>query len=214
MCHSLAQNLQELLISHQGYVKSFPVDREALLPTGDPYLLPLLPFYSPFLLTLLQPTWALLLFPKYLPKGPLDRFSLCLEYALCWLVTRLTFNMMSSLKPSRPAMGFPGGSAVKNLPANARDMGSIPGLGKFPWSRKWQPTPVSLPGKSHGQRSLVDYNLWGLKELDTTEQLTLHTHTHTHTHTHFFCIAYLWDLSWPTRYWSQTMAVKAQNPKY
>ena len=92
--------------------------------------------------------------------------------------------MMSSLKPSRPAMGFPGGSAVKNLRANARDMGSIPGLGKFPWSRKWQPIPVSLPGKSHGQRSLVDYNPWGLKELDTTEQLTLHTHTHTHTHTH------------------------------
>ena len=37
------------------------------------------------------------------------------------------------------------------------------------WRRKWQPTPVFLPGKSNGQRSLVGYSLWGLKELDMTE---------------------------------------------
>ena len=37
------------------------------------------------------------------------------------------------------------------------------------WRRKWQPTPVFLPGKSHGQRSLVGYSLWGRTELDTTE---------------------------------------------
>ena len=43
-----------------------------------------------------------------------------------------------------------------------------PWLGKIPWSRKWQPT-VFLPGKFHGQRSLVGYNPWGCKELDTTE---------------------------------------------
>ena len=39
-----------------------------------------------------------------------------------------------------------------------------------------------MPGKSHGQRSLVGYSTWGHKELDTTEQLSTHTHTHTHTH--------------------------------
>ena len=55
--------------------------------------------------------------------------------------------------------GFPGGSAVKNPPANAgeaREAVSIPGSGSFPppWRRKWQLTPVLLPGKSHGQRSL------------------------------------------------------------
>ena len=38
--------------------------------------------------------------------------------------------------------------------------------------RKWQPTPVFLPGKSHGQKSLVGYSPWGHKELDTTEWLT------------------------------------------
>ena len=40
---------------------------------------------------------------------------------------------------------------------------------KMPWRKKWQPIPVFLPGKSHGQRSLVGYSPWGCKELDTTE---------------------------------------------
>ena len=39
------------------------------------------------------------------------------------------------------------------------------------YRRKWQPTPVLLPGKFHGQRSLVGYSPWGCKELDTTERL-------------------------------------------
>ena len=39
------------------------------------------------------------------------------------------------------------------------------------WRRKWQPTPVFLPGKSHGLRNLVGYSPWGHKELDTTERL-------------------------------------------
>ena len=43
----------------------------------------------------------------------------------------------------------------------------------MPWRREWQPTPVFLPGESHGQRSLVGYSPWGCKESDTTEQLTL-----------------------------------------
>ena len=43
--------------------------------------------------------------------------------------------------------------------------------------RKWQPTPVFLPGRSHGQRSLVDYSPWGQKELDTTLCLSTDTHT-------------------------------------
>ena len=38
--------------------------------------------------------------------------------------------------------------------------------GKIPWRRKWQPTPVFLPGKSHGQRSLVDYNPWVHKKVE------------------------------------------------
>ena len=46
-------------------------------------------------------------------------------------------------------------------------------VGKVAWRREWQPTPVFLPGESHEQRSLVGYSLWGCKELDMTEQLTL-----------------------------------------
>ena len=44
-------------------------------------------------------------------------------------------------------MGFPGGSVVKNLSANAGDTGLIPGLEKIPWRRKWEPTPLFLCGK-------------------------------------------------------------------
>ena len=66
--------------------------------------------------------------------------------------------------------------SVKNLPANARDAGSVPGLGMIPWRRKilwrWKwPTPVFLPGKSHEQRSLMGYSPWSLKR-DMTEPLT------------------------------------------
>ena len=42
---------------------------------------------------------------------------------------------------------------------------------KVHWRRKWQPTPVLLSGKSHGQRSIVGYSPWGCKESDTTEPL-------------------------------------------
>ena len=54
-------------------------------------------------------------------------------------------------------------------------MGLILGLGRFPWRRKWQPTPVLLPGQSHGQRSLEGYSSWGGKESDTTQQLSIYT---------------------------------------
>ena len=59
---------------------------------------------------------------------------------------------------------------VKNPPANAGDVGSIPRSGKSPGEGK-QLTPAFLPGKSHGQRSLAGYTPWGHKELDTTKQL-------------------------------------------
>ena len=73
------------------------------------------------------------------------------------------------------AHSFSGGSVVKKkkicLPMQVGDAGSVLGSGKIPWSKKWQPTPVFLPGKFHGQRSLAGYSSWGCKESDTTEQL-------------------------------------------
>jgi len=61
---------------------------------------------------------------------------------------------------------------VKNLPViagNESDAGSIPGSRRFPWSRKWQLTPLFLPGESPGQKSLAGYCPQHCKELDTTE---------------------------------------------
>ena len=55
--------------------------------------------------------------------------------------------------------------------------GFDPWVRKNPWRRKWQPTPIFLPGKFHEQRSLADYSPWSPKEWDTTEHRT-HTHTH------------------------------------
>ena len=45
---------------------------------------------------------------------------------------------------------------------------------KILWRRQWQPIPVPLPGKSHGQKSLVGYGPWSCNELDTTELLSAH----------------------------------------
>ena len=59
-----------------------------------------------------------------------------------------------------------------------------PWAGKIPWRRKWQPSPVFLLEKSHGQRSLAGCSPWDYKELNVTEVTHTHTHTHMHTHTH------------------------------
>ena len=45
----------------------------------------------------------------------------------------------------------------------------IPGVGKIPWRRKWQLTPILLPGKSHGHRIIAGHSPWGHKELDKIE---------------------------------------------
>ena len=66
---------------------------------------------------------------------------------------------------------------VKRLPA-MRDT-QVQSLGwEDPWRRKWQPTPVLLPGKSHGWRSLVGYSPWGRKESDTTDRFPFLSFTH------------------------------------
>ena len=65
---------------------------------------------------------------------------------------------------------FPGGARGKELACQCRRHRRCrfdSWVKKIPWSRKWQPTPVLLPGKSRGQSSLVGYNPWGCKESDT-----------------------------------------------
>ena len=68
---------------------------------------------------------------------------------------------------------------VKNLPAMQETWEmQVQSLGwEIPWRKKWQPTPVLLPGKPHGRRSLVGYSPWAHKESDATERLnTQHIH--------------------------------------
>ena len=65
-------------------------------------------------------------------------------------------------------LGFPGGSSGKVPACQCRRCKRLrfdPWVRKFPWIRKWQPTPVFLPGKSHRQRSLVGYSPWGHKRV-------------------------------------------------
>ena len=67
---------------------------------------------------------------------------------------------------------------VKKLPVSAGDIrvtGLTPGFGRSPCVENSNPTPLFLPGKFHGQRSLAGYSPWGHKESDTTEQLSMHT---------------------------------------
>ena len=58
---------------------------------------------------------------------------------------------------------------VKNLPA-MRGTQVLSLGGNILWRREWQPTPVFLPGESHGQKSLVDYSPWGCKQSHVTER--------------------------------------------
>ena len=64
---------------------------------------------------------------------------------------------------------FPGDSDGKASCLQCGRPGFNPWVRKILWRRKWQPTLVLLPVKSHGQRSMVGYSPWGRKESDTTE---------------------------------------------
>ena len=66
---------------------------------------------------------------------------------------------------------FPVTQMIKNPPA-MQETWVQSRVGKIPWRRKWQPTPIFLPRESHEQRSWAGYSPWGRKELDTTKWLT------------------------------------------
>ena len=94
---------------------------------------------------------------------------------------------------------FPGGAVVKEPSGQCRRLkrhGFDPWVRKIPWKRKWQPTPVSLPGESRGQRSLEGYSPWGRKERDTTEPACTCVHGGRETLSSASCV--LWGLIFPT----------------
>ena len=69
--------------------------------------------------------------------------------------------------------GLPWWLSGKEYPYRWRRHRFDPWIGKIPWRRKCQPTPIFLPGEFHGQRSLAGYSPWGYKESDMTEWLPL-----------------------------------------
>ena len=92
-------------------------------------------------------------------------------------INLISVLLLLCIAPLVTNWGFPGGAEVKNLPVNEgdlRDAGFYLWVGKIPWSRKWQPAPVLLSLRLHGQKSLVGYSPRGHKELDMTE----HAYTH------------------------------------
>ena len=93
-----------------------------------------------------------------------------------WQVTATGSQSWTGLK--RLVTGLPRWRSGKESACQCRRhkrRGFNPWVRMLPWRRKWQPTPVFLPGKFHGQRSLGGYSPWGRKESDATD----HTHAHT-----------------------------------
>ena len=97
-------------------------------------------------------------------KYPNLKFWERVEHISFWVLINSAFCLLR---------GFPSGSDCKSVCLQWRRPRFDHWVGKIPWRRKWQPTPVFLPGKSHGLRSLR-YRPRGRKELDTTERLHFH----------------------------------------
>ena len=80
-----------------------------------------------------------------------------LEY-LCFSLRPIFFNPCCALESSLVEASGSAGKESACHAGDTGDMSSIPGSGKIPWRRKWEPTPVFLPEKSHGQRSLAGHS--------------------------------------------------------
>ena len=75
------------------------------------------------------------------------------------------FYLPNVLYTSKHSTRFPWQLRGKESSCQFRRCGLDPWIGKIPWKRKWQTIPLFLPGKFHGQRSLVGYNSWGRKRV-------------------------------------------------
>ena len=90
------------------------------------------------------------------------------------------FHICFPFNPAHTSDGLPSWLSGKESSCQCRRhlrLGFDPWIGKIPWQRKWQPTPVFLLRKSHVQRSLTDYSPWDHKKSDTAGQLNTHTHS-------------------------------------
>ena len=111
-----------------------------------------------------DPIWG-----GHVAVGPV--FYLCMDHSCCllshWPVS--SFLLYSLLAEASQVV-----VVVKNPPANAERWVQSLGQRKIPWRREWQPNPVSLPGESHGQRSLAGKSPGGCEKSDTAKRLSRH----------------------------------------
>ena len=102
--------------------------------------------------------------------------------SLLSLLSTICYNYLLQIYLSLGKPCFPSGASCKESDCQWRRHKRLrfdPWVGKIPWRRKWQPTPIFLTGKFHGQRRLVGYSAWGCKELDTTEHMHRIQYKHT-----------------------------------
>ena len=108
-----------------------------------------------------------------IPHGHQFLMNACLSPGMCpCLSGSFKFPEVVQLAPMMSILGFPGGTSGKELSCQCRRHkrhGFNPWVGKIPWRRAWQLTPVFLSGESHRQRSPEDCSPQGHKESDTTE---------------------------------------------
>ena len=127
-------------------------------------------------------SWLLLQFQDFLVFFFLDRTT---SSPFLPISKEVILLMFSNSVSESSVLGLPRWLSSKESACQCRRCSQetwIQSLGKIPWRRAWHPTPVFLPGESHGQRSLVGYSPW-VAESDTTARTCPNTHTHTHTHT-------------------------------
>ena len=116
-----------------------------------------------YLFILLTQNWSMLI--SKLLHRPQTGEALCAR-----VFNRGNSSMYSWVKIAKgyKIRGFTGSSLDKEPTCQCMRCSFDPWVGKIPWRREWKPTPISLPGESHGQRSLVGDSPWGRKEWTTT----------------------------------------------
>ena len=134
-------------------------------------------------------SYCINLFVKALKRVLYEKFYktcrpvLCKSFIMFILYKIENISFVRFLQGTKVTRGFPGGASDKESTCQCRRLercGFDSYVGKTPWSRKWQPTPVFVPGKFHGQRSLAGYSPW----CHRVRQDSAIEHPHTHKHTH------------------------------
>ena len=110
--------------------------------------------------------WICCLFAKVLTIMPQYRH-------FCATEDEELYFQLDNLSTGNYWLGFSGGASGKESACQCRRCRFSPWVKKIPWRRKWQTTPVFLPGKFHGQRSRVGYSPSGGKESDATEHTSV-----------------------------------------